>query len=402
MSVSCACVEEFCPLDGDLNHVFKLSDIKKLYCEYLQKFGGDSTGHIHSTRLAQKIQQHIPALESHNGKSGTILAFKKDVGDALLDSCNFNPDDEAIMLNRVAKLVRKEIFETNDHFNGSLCDEQYNCVPASLSALVSMILVDSNEKKSTHYPENDSAASSITQLLVFNAMKRSRSNSVAVRHNLDCETTLPLYLGLLVHNKTRKRDLIDNLFQKGLSVSYDRVLQVSTEEANRVIAKYDIEGCVCPTNLKKKNKLFTTGNLDNIDHNPLSTLSQDSFHGTSISITQHVTIDNPGVDRVIPDIPENMPKRQFKSIRSLPKSYTDVPPVSLSNNVIPPIAGHQLNALPSDENDDHRLKLWLEHVGAELANKKNRRTREFRYIMVCLFLLHKRQCYPNPWISFHN
>ena len=159
------------------------------------------------------------------------MAFKNDVGDALLDSCNFNPDDKAIMLNRVAKLVRKEIFETNYHFNGSLCDEQYNCLPASLSALVSMILVDSNEKQFTHYPENDSAASSITQLLVFNAMKRSRSNSVAVRPNLDRETALPLYLGLLVHNKTRKRDLIDNLFQKGLSVSYDRVLQVSTEEA---------------------------------------------------------------------------------------------------------------------------------------------------------------------------
>ena len=49
-------IEEYGQLGGDLNHVFKLSDIKKLYCDYLQQFGGDSTGHIHSTRLAHKLQ----------------------------------------------------------------------------------------------------------------------------------------------------------------------------------------------------------------------------------------------------------------------------------------------------------------------------------------------------------
>ena len=136
-----------------------------------QKFGGDSTGHIHSTRLAQRLQEHIPALESHNSKSGTVLSFKKDVGDALLDACNFDSDDEAIMLMRVAKLVRKDIFETNYHFNGSLCDEQYNCLPSSLSALVSMILGDSNTKQNNCDKETSTAASSITQQLVFNAIK---------------------------------------------------------------------------------------------------------------------------------------------------------------------------------------------------------------------------------------
>ena len=52
-----------------------------------------------------------------------ILSFRKDVGDALLDACNFDSDFEAMMLMRGAKLARKEIFETNYHFSGSLCDE---------------------------------------------------------------------------------------------------------------------------------------------------------------------------------------------------------------------------------------------------------------------------------------
>ena len=53
-----------------------------------------------------------------------VLSFRKDVGDALLDACSFDSDDVAMMLMRVAKLVCKEIFETNYHFSGSLCDEQ--------------------------------------------------------------------------------------------------------------------------------------------------------------------------------------------------------------------------------------------------------------------------------------
>ena len=69
---------------------------------------------IHPTRLAQKLQKHIPALKCHNSKSGRVLSFKKDVGDALLDACNFDSDDEAIsiilMRVPVAKLLHEEIF----------------------------------------------------------------------------------------------------------------------------------------------------------------------------------------------------------------------------------------------------------------------------------------------------
>ena len=50
---------------------------------------------------------------------------------------------------------------------------------------------------------------------------------------------------------------------------------------------YEKEDCVCPT---LRDNLFTTGNIDN--HNPSSTLSCDSFHGTAISITQDTTYEN--------------------------------------------------------------------------------------------------------------
>ena len=51
---------------------------------------------------------------------------------------------------------------------------------------------------------------------------------------------------------------------------------------------------------------ITTGSVDNIDHNPSSRTSKDSFHGTAISLTQHPSEENEGNDRGIviinPDI----------------------------------------------------------------------------------------------------
>ena len=211
-----------------------------------------------------------------------------------------------------------------------------------------MILGGTNIENQTDNNEDvKSAALSITQLLVFNAMKRSRKNSSAVRHNLDRETRLPLYLGLLVHNKTRKRDLIDKLFERGLSVSYDRVLQLSTDVANAVIDQFEDDGVVCPTVLRED--LFTTGNLDNLDHNPTSTLAQAAFHGSAMSLTQHITNETTGTerhqDRVL--LAKEMPKA--KTIKPLMESYSQVPPATLPN-VKPSPRKTVGNAIPKVQN----------------------------------------------------
>ena len=92
---------------GDLNV------IKKLYCDFLQKIDLQRNSKI----IFQHLNLILPSL---------LLSFRKDVDDALLDACNFDSDDEAMMLMRGAKLVRKEIFEVNYHFSCSLTDGQYN------------------------------------------------------------------------------------------------------------------------------------------------------------------------------------------------------------------------------------------------------------------------------------
>ena len=88
--------------------------------------------------------------------------------------------------------------------------------------------------------------------------------------------------------------------------------------------QFKAENVVCPSNLRKG--LFTVAALDNLDHNPTSTTSQGSFHGTGISIIQHPTLENVGLHRNL--------KTKFISKTSshkptLPDSYAVVPAVCI-------------------------------------------------------------------------
>ena len=80
--------------------------------------------------------------------------------------------------------------------------------------------------------------------------------------------------------------------------------------------------------MRLRKNIFTTGNVDNIDHNPSSRTAKDSFHGTAISLTQHPSKDVDGVDRS--SVIQGLPTQKQRKVSELPISYTDIHPVSLS------------------------------------------------------------------------
>ena len=106
-------------------------------------------------------------------------------------------------------------------------------------------------------------------------------------HQARRETLLPIYLYLKIHAVTQSRGLIDTLFNLGLCVSYDRLLQLTSDIANAVCQSFSAEDVVCPPRLR--SGLFTTGVVDNVDHNPSSATVKDSFHGTEVSLVQRTS-----------------------------------------------------------------------------------------------------------------
>lgn len=103
-----------------------------------------------------------------------------------------------------------------------------------------------------------------------------------ILHNVEQETPLPLYLGLMLHQRGGK-NVVDKMYQLGISVSYKRVQQIEKNVASTVCEHFNQLGdSVCPSGLM--HSLFTYAAIDNIDHNTSSNTSVDSFHGTSISL----------------------------------------------------------------------------------------------------------------------
>ncbi len=127
----------------------------------------------------------------------------------------------------------------------------------------------------------------MAQLLQYNCFAKYKEGATTQRHSRDRETPLPVYIGMSLHANTRKIHLVEMLHDHGLSIPYDRVLDISAQLGDAVVSRYVEEGVVCPLRLRKG--LLCTSAMDNIDHNPSSTTATSSFHGTSISIFQHTT-----------------------------------------------------------------------------------------------------------------
>ena len=199
-------------------------------------------------------------------------------------------------------------------------------MPISLLALVTMVLNGPNIKCQTRSSSVPQPALTLSQLLLYNSTKRYKENATDnVRHSQQRETPLPIYLGVMLHTKTRKRELVDTLFHLGLCISYDRVLKISPELGDKTCRYHEQGKVVCPP--EPKSGLFTTAAVDSIDHNPSSISAQDSFHETEISLFQHPDDVTSGVKRNVIAIQDGTHDKNTK--RTLPDVYTTVPPVVL-------------------------------------------------------------------------
>ena len=167
-----------------------------------------------------------------------------------------------------------------------------------------------------------------------------------------------------IHSQTRSKKLLNCLHRLGISISYNRVIELENCLVSSVCTRFEQDGVVCPSQLRKD--LFTVGAFYNIDHDLSSTTAQGSFHGTGISIFQSPTTSNSGVCRDPIIVSSHGDLSKF----SLPESYTNVPAVTckVSETVVPQIQytetkGHLENAKAEEVK-------WTKHATALLAKDK--------------------------------
>ena len=173
----------------------------------------------------------------------------------------------------------------------------------------------------------------------------------------------------MLYRNTRSQKLVNIMFSLGLSISYRRVLNISDDIHTALQQHYEDEGLMCPIGLQKNT--FTIGAVDNIDHNPTSSTSRRSFHGTGISIFQNIEteMEMPCLSRAS-NSDNHEQKRvvsEYVDVReNIPFVYANPKPVLLSESVLQPDK-HTIDMSLQEEQG------WLEMIEDSIVSNYERK-----------------------------
>ena len=336
---------------GSAPTVFRLAEVTDMYSSCLAQLGVEVSDRVHFTDLKERLLANVPGLQANKKGRDIFLAFNDEVATALQKACERDFDNEAMTLLKATRIIRRDMLETKSKFNGTFDNScQQESVPESLKTLIGMILGGTDFKTQSTAMTEAQTTLSISQLILFNATKRRRDSGTTRAsnyHSRDREPPLPIYLGVMTHAETRKRTLVDMLYSLGLSISYDRVLELSTDKGNSVCERFESEGVVCPPKLLKG--VFTTAAI------------------------------------------ENQPSKT-KRLARLPDSYTAVRPVILprSEPDVPPLQGSFARICPGIEEAFSFECKWLQNVRDELNKEISQ-----NILQISWAAFHANQLLPN-------
>ena len=152
-----------------------MADMKNLYITRLNELGLDQV-QVHTTRLKDRILAAIPDLKSQTEGRDILLIYDEAIGTALKQACN--DDCDALILAKASNIIRRDVFELTQSFNGRFpVDCQEKAVPQSLAALVNMLLIGPNIKDQCAEDKPLShGAKTISHLIVFNSIRATKTH----------------------------------------------------------------------------------------------------------------------------------------------------------------------------------------------------------------------------------
>ncbi|KAH3878665.1 hypothetical protein DPMN_002563 [Dreissena polymorpha] len=86
-----------------------------MYYIRLNELGLKGVTEVHTIRLKNRLLSALPSLREYTEKGRVILAFDKDVGSVLKQVSEQDFDSEALLLSKVAKIVRRDSAKAEIH-----------------------------------------------------------------------------------------------------------------------------------------------------------------------------------------------------------------------------------------------------------------------------------------------
>lgn len=355
----------------DSDSVFKLSALRQMYRTLMEEQGSPChhTREPHSTRFKEHLLNLLPEWAEFAQGKEIYISNKTKVADLLAKAHDSQiGQDDALLLMRAAVLLRKLCLQKQEPFNGQFSpDCLTSSVPEELRSFINVILQggsilrdEGNIDVDEHVHGRAKIACTISQLLIYNTYSGTHhaTKTSTIRHVKEHETPFVLYQGLKMHGDARLKKQIDKSHELGLSVSYGRVMEVKQAIARAVCKRHAEDGVVLPTNLR--SNVFVTYDMDNLDNRNTGNFSQDEFHGTALSATNHLSCENQGVQRAPIQLDFS-----DTSVPQLPDSYAIIHPVELDNS--PLFAPRSINGQVRPSHDlvqGAKLKdeSWMTHV----------------------------------------
>ena len=157
--------------------------------------------------------EKIPGLSSTKTKRKVTLTIDDDIGHALFNACEESEDEENRILRKAARIIRSGLFAKEEVFNGDFSkDRQEKSVPPKLVKLLAWIMEGFEADEAIS--KSCEKALNIAQMIRFNSTKKKRKQKKSTkktRHSKKNEPPLPVLIGMLIHDKTVKRNWLTTL-----------------------------------------------------------------------------------------------------------------------------------------------------------------------------------------------
>ena len=354
---------------------YKISDLKTKYTQYLKECISDTSPEFHqserdlnTTRFKDFLLEKLGG-SWHSLTQGRTIYVCNDAKTASLfeASCIGSPDlSNATMIVNAAMIIRQYTLASQPTSNFSF---QTNCVeqsvPKPLLLLLDVLLYGPSADEKERDICNDARrkiALTLSQLIISNLKSKVVHRQFTNTHmRVGRITPFPLYVGIMLHTNGRQKRLIKQLYKYGISVSYEHIMKLRHNIARSVSKLWHDEGVVVPTNLKRN--CFVTCAVDNIDES-----GQTEFHGTSLSMTSHISKEEPGLD----PIPLTLSHGDFP--KGPPEEYTNVPycdefhgDVLLTTNDSDYLKRTEQNDCATDCSQEEQ---WINHVSSSLQEDR--------------------------------
>ena len=335
----------------EVRHIFEK------YKGICEKFRVDYDPNI--TRFTSNLENNLSDdLEIIKSSRILYIGWAKKIKEAAISAMNATKVPEKI--SEVAHILRDDIrnFDKKSEISFKFeKDCEVNAIPKRLLSFMA-VLLEGDKNKITR------GVLTSAQITIYNFRSRKDSVSETGAHKHVYNTPLVMYISLLLHNRYRCKELLDDLNALGLCRGYQVMLEFNTTVGNAEISHYLQENLVVPSRLKFG--LLTTVNVDNIDESTSSMTATSSLHGTAISITQHTVDSVTGTSQSEIVIDK---KSSNTKLHSLPASYTQVPEIVMSDRInisdenMLPDENLEIMRTYSDLQDQVKVEnQWLNHV----------------------------------------